>query len=514
MNNFKKILSDNLGIIILFLLGLLLRACCLGSKSLWYDEALVLLEAQKTLAALFQVNTEGIHPPLYRLIMHFWLYLGQSEELVRIPSVIFSAFSIIVGYKTVKLIFNKRVALYTAFFITVSPFHIYYAQEVKSYSLFFLLSLVSLYFFIKIIKENKIGLWLGYILFTTLSVYTHYFGFINIFAQNLFMIFSYKKYSKDLFKKWIIAQSVIFLLFIPWMFVCIEHLRRVTNNFWIPPVSVEDIFHIFGNFTLGYYTLNLNFIFPGLLIAGLFFCGIWAMVSFSLTDESSPGWNPKERLLISLSYLFIPVIILVFSKVIRPIYLDRTLITVSFFYYIILSKGIEFFHKNKVILALVIFSSVILITISLKNYYYGNSFRSSIGVVSIKKQFKEAMKYIILKYHKGDIIVLSHHSFWPSLEYYCSPDLKNKLYLDNSFGDDIDENDRYSAVCLKESLDYQTIDIEGLKKDENSGIWIICSHWGDSPFVSQKLKKWMDMHADDLILKIEEFRGMQVYYFK
>ncbi len=512
--NLKKVFLDNVGISSLFLFGLFLRGYELGSKSIWYDEAITLLEAQKPLAVLFHVNSEGIHPPLYRLIMHFWLYFGKSEVLVRIPSFIFSAISIIVSYKIVKFIFNKRVALYTAFFITVSPFHIYYAQEAKGYSLFFLFSLVSLYLFLRALEKNRTWLWLGYMFFTAASIYVHYFGFLNIFAQNLFMIFSYKRYGKDLFKKWISLQFGIFILFVPWLFVCIEHLKRVMENFWIPPVSAGDAFSIFVNFTWGYYTLNLNFIFLEFLIAALFFCGIWAMVSPSLADENRLGWDRKEKLLISLSYLFIPLIILFFSKIMRPIYLDRTLITVSFFYYVVLSKGIELFYKNKIILVMIMFLFVSLFTISLKNYYFVNNFRPSIGVVSTKKQFKETMKYLSRNYHKGDNIVLSHYSAWPSLEYYCPSNIKDKLYVDSSFGNNLNENDRYSGAVLKQSLGYKAIDTEVFRKNENTGIWIICSHWSNLPFISQRLKKWMDMHAANLVFKTEEFKGIQLYYFK
>lgn len=511
MNNFKKKLLDNSGIIVLFLLGLLLRAYCLGLRSFWYDEAVVLLEAQKNLIALFHINSEGIHPPLYRLIMHFWLYLGQSEGVIRIPSLIFSSISIIVGYKIVKLIFNKRVALYTALFITVSPFHIYYAQEVKSYSLFFLLSLASLYFFIKVTKENKIGLWLGYIFFTALSIYAHYFSFLSIFAQNLFLIFNYKRHEKGLLKKWVTAQCLVFLLFIPGLSACVQHVRRVTGNFWIPPVSGENIFIVFKNFTLGYYTSNFNFVFMQCLLGIIFLSGIRSLMFSRLNEQKSFYWESSERLTLLLSYLSIPIIILALSKIIRPLFLDRALIVISFFYYIILSKGLEAMRKNKIIFFLVVFLSIILVTVSLKNYYEQNNFSATVGVASIKKQFREAMRYVSSNYRQGDKVILSHYSSWPVFEYYRSQNTEIQLYLENPFGC-IDEDDKYSRVLLK-YLNFRIINMDWFKEKENAGIWIICSGWGDSPFVSSKLQEWMDAHRKYLSIKNDRFSGIKLYYF-
>lgn len=513
MNSFKKILSDNLSLIVLFSFGLFLRGYGLGSKSLWYDEAFVLHESQKAFAALFNVNNEGVHPPLYRFIMHFWLYLGRGETLARAPSLIFSALGIIAGYKTAKLIFDKRIGLYTAFFIAVSPFHIYYAQEIKGYSLLFLSSLLSIYFFLKGIKGNKAGSWPGYVFFTAISIYTHYFGFLNIFAQNLFMALAYKRYEKSLARRWIIAQCLIFLLFIPWLPNCVRHFTRVADNFWIPRPSLENIFIIFKNFTMGYYTSNLSLFFLQLPLFVIFLCGCLTVVFFKSAGRNTRGWGFEEKLL-SLNYLFIPLLmILALSKTIRPLYLDRTLIIVSFFYFVVLSKGIELIRKNKAIFFLTVFLMLALFTVSLKNYYRGDHFNSSVGISSKRKPFRETVKYIRSNYREGDIIVLSHYSLWPSFEYYFPDNMKSRLYLESSFGT-VDSNDEYAEIGLKTSFNFKTIDVKQLEGKEDRGIWLICSFWEDFPFISRQLREWIDLHQRKLIFKSDKFRGMEVYYFR
>ena len=511
-NNLREILLNNLGISVLFLFGFFLRVYGLGLKSLWFDEAWVLLESQKALAVLFNVNTEGIHPPLYRLIMHFCLHLGHTELLVRMPSAIFSAASIIVGYKIAMLIFNKRVALCTAFFIAVSPFHIYYAQEVKGYSLFFFLSLLSVYLFLRAIKSDRTGLWLGYTFLTVLSIYTHYFGIFNILAQNLFLMFSYKRYGKSIFRKWMVVQVLTFLLFAPWLFVFIEHFKRVVSTFWIPTITVKNVSNIFINFTAGYYTLNLNLAFLQFLIGIIFLCGLWSLIFSRSTDEERINRNPSEGLLIALSYLLIPVIILVFSKIIRPLYLDRALISISFLYYIVLAKGIEFFRKNKIIFTSAMFLLTIIIAISLNNYYFEKNFRFSIGVPSVTKQFRQAARYIASSYRNPDIIMLSHYSCWPSFQYYLPDNIKGRLYLDGP-ASIIDKNDKYSEACFKQTFNFKTINMGEFKKQADVGVWVVCSHWSDLPFISKGLQEWMNVYKKKMSFKSDRFRGMDVYYF-
>ena len=160
-------------------LGAFCRFYHIGAKSLWYDEALVLLESQKGLAQLFSVNAEGIHPPLFRFLMHFWSMLGSSEAFVRAPSLVFGSLSILAGYRVARSLLGKSAAVYCALLMSISPFLVYYSQEVKMYSLLLLLSLCSVYFFIRVIEGGGASQWTAYILFTALSCYTNYFGIFN-----------------------------------------------------------------------------------------------------------------------------------------------------------------------------------------------------------------------------------------------------------------------------------------------------------------------------------------------
>lgn len=496
----------------IFLLGLFLRLYRIGIKSLWFDEALVLLESQRNLKMLFNVNTEGIHPPLYRLLMHFWMHMGESEAIVRIPSLIFSALSIILIYKIAKLIFNKRVGLYSAFFLSVSPFQVYYAQEVKMYSLLLFLSLFSIYFFLKVLREDKIILWIGYIFFSSLAIYTHYFGFLNILVQSFFLIANFRKY-KNLIFKWLAGQLIIFLIFSPWISNFIRHFTRVKVNFWISPVSLQIIPLTFKNFILGYYTSNFNIPLVLFSVFIIFLIGIRSILNSKVSMENGYLlWDAKLTLFFVLNYLFLPIIIIFFfSKMFKPIYIDRALIVFSSFYYIILAKGIDSVQKNKVIFSSIILSIIIIFGMGLKNYYCGDNLSSFEGLF-VKKPFRELSKYLSLNYVKGDTIVISHHSLWPSFVYYCPEDIKKHTYLAVD-QDAIDHAHTLVeiSVLLKDPFNLKIANMGEITK-ERKGVWVIISDWSkDSQFISARLQEWMNMQ--NLMFKNSEFTGVEVYYF-
>ncbi len=72
-----------LGVVVL--VGALLRTWHIGSKSLWIDEAFSVWIARQSLSeALSWLVRIDQHPPLYYLLLHYWMTLfGDSEAVVR-----------------------------------------------------------------------------------------------------------------------------------------------------------------------------------------------------------------------------------------------------------------------------------------------------------------------------------------------------------------------------------------------------------------------------------------------
>ncbi len=121
----------------LIVLGAALRMLALDSKGLWLDEAFSVWLGNQSLGELFGwlVRVDQ-HPPLYYTLLHFWIGLfGDSAFAVRMLSALFGTLTIPVIYLLGKRLLGVSGGLLAAAVLTVSPFHVRFAQETRMYTL-------------------------------------------------------------------------------------------------------------------------------------------------------------------------------------------------------------------------------------------------------------------------------------------------------------------------------------------------------------------------------------------
>lgn len=179
-NRVLALARDNSWMTILSMIALLafsLRLYHLGSESIWLDEAFSIKMAGNSLAYIMANFSSDPHPPLYYIILHFVMWFGNSEFIVRLPSVIAGILTIPVMYLTAKRLFSYREGLISAFLLAISYNHIYYSQEARMYGMFVLFSLASICLFIYAVEEKQKVYWMGFNATALLGIYTHYFGF-------------------------------------------------------------------------------------------------------------------------------------------------------------------------------------------------------------------------------------------------------------------------------------------------------------------------------------------------
>ncbi len=152
---YTKVSKTQIILLLIILVGLFLRIYALSSDSLWNDEIGSIKISKLELfqiAGRYDVET---NPRIYYIILHYWINLfGDSEFSVRFPSAIFGLFAILMMYKVGTLIFDREVGVLSSLILALSTFHITYSQEARMYSLMVLLTLLSIYFFIKLLKKE------------------------------------------------------------------------------------------------------------------------------------------------------------------------------------------------------------------------------------------------------------------------------------------------------------------------------------------------------------------------
>lgn len=188
-------------IALILALGLTLRLISLN-QSFWLDEA-----AQAVLSRTPILNVQyaaDFQPPFFYVFSHMWMMFGQSEWFLRLPSVFFGIATIYVTYLLGRELFSKRTGLLAAFLLAIAPFHIYYSQEFRMYSLFTLVTMLAWYF----VWQKR---WIMLAAMVGISVYIHYFAFIHIAALLLFLLHSKQKRGVG----YLCAGLVPFALWVP-----------------------------------------------------------------------------------------------------------------------------------------------------------------------------------------------------------------------------------------------------------------------------------------------------------
>lgn len=116
------------------LLALLLRLFHLGFQSLWVDELLTLDQGRVVGAGLWEQFLDDHQNPLPMVLVTWASGLSTSEAMLRLPSVVFGAFSIPLLYSVARHVSSRRAAVLAGFLLAVHPFHIAHSQEVRGYA--------------------------------------------------------------------------------------------------------------------------------------------------------------------------------------------------------------------------------------------------------------------------------------------------------------------------------------------------------------------------------------------
>jgi len=492
----------------ILLCGLLLRLYNLGKCSFWYDEASSFLLGPKYLLAGLR-NSSIIGPALslFPFLVHFWKYLGKSEFILRLLPMVFGVFSIIGIYMVAKLLFNKKIAWLSAFILSISPFHVYYSQELKYNTLIVFLSIFSIYFYIKSLEENRPIFWLAFIAFTVLDIYTFFITLFLLISLNVHYFFFFNKYKKLIYK-WLVTQVIILFLLIPWIIIIFKQILNPAPFSTIAFIQRPSLLTLFYSWQI----FNIGFGAPFFIYFSTFLLCLWLFI-FGILSIAA---EKEKRDLLLAWFLMPPFLIYLLSLIIKPIFLHRTLIYVTPAYYIILACGLARIKKKLVWIPLSLFT--LLSLVSLRNQFNNLLPLPSIPyhpAVFVKIENKLAADYIESNFQKGDII--GHLSFYTLLPfiYYHSDKFEEKC-VSKIDGYNMRFYHLHSDPTFQKRFGFT--DIKEFIKD-NKRIWLVISSFGatEKPFLIEgkklkQAKERLDEYYNLIDSKV--FLGIKVNLYK
>jgi Dolichyl-phosphate-mannose-protein mannosyltransferase len=154
-------------------LGVALRVWGLGVQSFTMDEITELELARLSLRGV--ITAADGFPPLYSMLLHGWLSAFDRPEAARWLSVLLGVLAILAIERLGHQAGGETVGRWSALLLAVSPIHIWYSQEVRSYGLLFLVAVVALWRYEVARHSDRPADWLWYGVATVAGFYTHYY---------------------------------------------------------------------------------------------------------------------------------------------------------------------------------------------------------------------------------------------------------------------------------------------------------------------------------------------------
>lgn len=481
------IIKRRAAIIFLVILGvsLFLRVHDLGKESIWYDEAVAVKDAN--LAAFSDVikvvkETDN-NPPFYFIFLHFWIKVfGNSEFSVRMPSVIFSLGAIFMIYKVGGLLFGRNKGIVSSLLLGLSPFHIYYSQEARMYSLASFLTLVSFYFFLKILDKWSYKYALGYIIANSLFMYTHSYSLLIILSQNIYFVLLFISKKRQLsFKNWLVLQTALILLFAPWINVLINKISVLQQGFWVPRPSILSIIHIFQTYA-GSGELLAIFLLLCLLTISKSKKTRKKILFLPLRFISTmKGPHDCDKIYLLLIWILTPIVLpFIISQFSTPIIFAKYTIGASLAFYLLAARGITIINSK----CIKIFIMAIIISFSILNLI---KYHSKI----VKENWRTAVNYVENVAEPSDFLLFAKDYIETPYNYYS----KGRGPHDSAYlfkGDPLINKEELLSKYSELTKNYNRV-------------WIIISH---CPECSKLIKSAVLKKS---VLKYKKYRAIEVY---
>ncbi len=411
----KRLPLERLILGLVLLAGVALRLFRLGADSLWYDETVSVVLAGSPLPELIRHTAGDIHPPAYYVLLRGWLMLagfptghadpdGMGLEFAAgFFSLFFGVLLLPLAYVLTRRLAGRRAALIAAVLIAFSPYHLWYSQEVRMYTLGASLGVVATYALwrgmaggpIAALADHRSGprrrplaplrfspWWLVYALAAAAGMYTLYYFVFLLVPLNLWALWrttngGWRRANHEWrianhewrianhewritnhewritavgarLSAWSLANGLAVLLYAPWIPVA---WRQATDP-PVPPWRVTP--NILSALAESWRALSLGQSAPGwlwpvlLLTAGLYASGLVALRGqWAGGSEQEAGDRGQ---LSALGYLpistFGPLALILLASLFIPLYHVRYLFTYSPAFYAVLAAGLAWLPRR------------------------------------------------------------------------------------------------------------------------------------------------------------------------
>lgn len=244
--------KDKIIFILLVLFAIILRILFIDKPAgFWHNEMVMYNQtiAGGPLDIIKAAVDADVHFPLYQLMLAGWMKIfGNGDITIRLFSVLAGVLTVVMAFFTGKEIKDEKTGNIFAFLTAINATLIFYSQEVKFYIFLALFVTISMFFIIRIIKNNHIKDYVGYTLANAAIVYTFTIGILYVIAQGLIVLTYILIKNKKILKNFLISNLILIASILPFAIYILTHMGKYESANWIFTSNIFTTFVLIQNF--------------------------------------------------------------------------------------------------------------------------------------------------------------------------------------------------------------------------------------------------------------------------
>jgi hypothetical protein len=312
-------------------------------------------------------------------------------------------------------VLGGKAGLVAALLAAVSPVLVYYSQETRMYGLVTLFAAASVYWTVRLYrKPRSTSTRVAYILATLAAIYTHYYAFFVVLAENLFVCLALLLRRRwRVLGGWLATQAVLVVAYLPWIVVQSAFLSgKASTRFeewdlatWMR-IAGETLFS-FGAGLAVSPTISW-------VAVVLFLVVIAAGMLALLRRRQTEPW-------LIVAYLLTPLFLAWLVNPIMPFFYPRYLLLIAPAFYVLAGWGVVALGHLWRPLAAIGGAVLLLASVfGLRGYYTDETY--------VKGRYGQMMAYIEANAQPGDGLLLANQLQRPIFEYYRPLELDARFF--------------------------------------------------------------------------------------
>lgn len=373
----------------------------------------IAVERQERMARLLAVMRGIIRQngPLYFFLLRGWIGVaGTSVTSLRFFSLIFGVLVVALIYALGRRLLDPTAGVLAALLSALSPYLVWYSQEVKMYALLTALALLAIYALRRAVLGGGARWWVVHVITISLALYTHIWSVLLIPVA----IFLYLVWWPESRRHWVGGLVSLALLTLPYLPLIAWEARHL-----FVPRDTGFPFYTLGNMAkvlLGAWSMGIgNWLWPWGTVS-IVHAHLWASILgggsalLGMFSAMVAGKARRQRSILGLGgWLVLPPLGIWIVSQWQPLFTDRYLIWVAPAFYLLMAAGLAFLWKHRRWPMLPLLLSILIVFVSSLWYQSAHP---------IKSDFRAAADFVARHDETQDLFIFQIPHARYTFDYY------------------------------------------------------------------------------------------------